>query len=127
MLAARDEIRLKLQSILDAETDPWGIKVEAVEIKQVDLPQTMQRAMARRAEAERERCAKIIAAEGEFQASSRLAQAAALMGPHPISLPLRFLQTLAAVARDNNSTLVFPLPIDLVQPLLELSERTSLP
>jgi regulator of protease activity HflC (stomatin/prohibitin superfamily) len=120
LLAARDEIHLKLQAILDAETDQWGIKVDAVEIKHVDLPQTMQRAMARQAEAERERRSKIIAAEGEFQASTRLAEAAAIMGQHPISLQLRYLQTLADVAMENNSTIVFPLPIDLLKPLIEL-------
>jgi len=125
LLAARDEIHLKLQSILDAETDQWGIKVDAVEIKHVDLPQEMQRAMARQAEAERERRSKVIAAEGEFQASTRLAEAAAIMGQHPISLQLRFLQTLAEVATENNSTIVFPLPIDLVKPLIELGERAQ--
>jgi regulator of protease activity HflC (stomatin/prohibitin superfamily) len=127
LLAARDEIHLKLQSILDAETDQWGIKVDAVEIKHVDLPQTMQRAMARQAEAERERRSKIIAAEGEFQASTRLAEAAEIMGRHPMSLQLRFLQTLAEVATENNSSIVFPLPIDLVKPLVDLSERMRQP
>jgi regulator of protease activity HflC (stomatin/prohibitin superfamily) len=123
LLAERDEIHLKLQSILDAETDQWGIKVDAVEIKHVDLPQEMQRAMARQAEAERERRSKIIAAEGEFQASTRLAEAAAIMGQHPMSLQLRFLQTLSEVAAENNSTIVFPVPIDLVKPLIDLGER----
>lgn len=113
---------MKLQSILDAETDPWGIKVDTVEIKHVDLPQTMQRTIASQAEAERERRAKVIAAEGEFQASTRLAEAAEIMGQHPISLQLRFLQTLAEVATENNSTIIFPLPIDLVKPLIELGE-----
>jgi regulator of protease activity HflC (stomatin/prohibitin superfamily) len=127
LLAARDEIHMRLQAILDTETDQWGIKVDAVEIKHVDLPQTMQRAMARQAEAERERRSKIIAAEGEFQASTRLAEAAAIMGQHPISLQLRFLQTLAEVATENNSTIVFPLPIDLVKPLLDRSERRRQP
>ena len=123
LLAARDTIHMKLQAILDAETEQWGIKVDAVEIKHVDLPQMMQRAMASQAEAERERRSKIIAAEGEFQASTRLAEAAAIMGQHPISLQLRFLQTLAEVATENNSTIVFPLPIDLVKPLIDLGER----
>jgi regulator of protease activity HflC (stomatin/prohibitin superfamily) len=123
LLAARDEIHLKLQSILDAETDQWGIKVDAVEIKHVDLPQEMQRAMARQAEAERERRSKIIAAEGEFQASTRLSEAAAIMSQNPISLQLRFLQTLSEVATENNSTIVFPVPIDLVKPLIDLGER----
>ena len=127
LLSARDEIHMRLQAILDAETDQWGIKVDAVEIKHVDLPQTMQRSMARQAEAERERRSKIIAAEGEFQASTRLAEAAAVMGRHPISLQLRFLQTLAEVATENNSTIVFPLPIDLLKPLIDLSERRRQP
>jgi regulator of protease activity HflC (stomatin/prohibitin superfamily) len=127
LLSERDTINHRLQSILDAETDQWGIKVDSVEIKHVDLPQEMQRAMARQAEAERERRSKIIAAEGEFQASTRLAEAADIMGQHPIALQLRFLQTLAEVATENNSTLVFPLPIDLVRPLLEARESVRQP
>lgn len=123
LLAARDEIHMRLQSILDSETVQWGIKVDAVEIKHVDLPHTMQRAMARQAEAERERRAKVIAAEGEFQASTRLAEAAEIMRQHPMSLQLRFLQTLAEVATENNSTIVFPLPIDLLKPLIELDHQ----
>lgn len=123
LLTGRDSINTQLQEILDAETDQWGIKVEAVEIKHVDLPQEMQRAMARQAEAERERRAKIISAEGEFQASTRLAEAANVMGQHPMSLQLRFLQTLSEVATENNSTLIFPVPIDLVKPLMEMGER----
>jgi hypothetical protein len=125
LLTGRDSINTQLQEILDAETDQWGIKVEAVEIKHVDLPQEMQRAMARQAEAERERRAKIISAEGEFQASTRLAEAADVMARHPISLQLRFLQTLAEVATENNSTLIFPVPIDLVKPLMEMGERMT--
>ena len=125
LLTGRDSINTQLQEILDAETDQWGIKVDAVEIKHVDLPQEMQRAMARQAEAERERRAKIISAEGEFQASTRLAEAADVMGQHPMSLQLRFLQTLAEVATENNSTLIFPVPIDLVRPLIEMGERMS--
>jgi hypothetical protein len=125
LLAERDMINHRLQSILDAETDQWGIKVDSVEIKHVDLPQEMQRAMARQAEAERERRSKIISAEGEYQASTRLAEAADIMGRHPMSLQLRFLQTLAEVATENNSTIVFPVPIDLVRPLLELQGRVS--
>jgi len=125
LLTERDELNTRLQSILDAETDQWGIKVDAVEIKHVDLPQEMQRAMARQAEAERERRSKIIAAEGEYQASTRLAEAADIMGRHPIALQLRYLQTLAEVATENNSTLVFPVPIDLVRPFLSLAERTG--
>ena len=123
LLAARDAIHIKLQSILDAETDRWGIKVDAVEIKHVDLPQTMQRAMARQAEAERGRRSKIIAAEGEFQASTRLTEAADIMGQHPISFQLRFLQTLVEVAAENNATIIFPLPIDLLQSLVALGPR----
>jgi regulator of protease activity HflC (stomatin/prohibitin superfamily) len=123
LLSERDAINHRLQSIMDAETDQWGIKVDSVEIKHLDLPQEMQRAMARQAEAERERRSKIIAAEGEYQASERLAEAAAIMGRQPMSLQLRFLQTLADVATENNSTIVFPVPIDLVRPLIELEER----
>jgi regulator of protease activity HflC (stomatin/prohibitin superfamily) len=122
LLAERDMINQRLQSILDSETDQWGIKVESVEIKHVDLPQEMQRAMARQAEAERERRSKIIAAEGEYQASTRLAEAADIMGRHPMSLQLRFLQTLSEVAVENNSTIVFPVPIDLIKPLMEMAE-----
>lgn len=125
LLAERDSINHRLQSILDAETDQWGIKVDSVEIKHVDLPQEMQRAMAKQAEAERERRAKIIAAEGEYQASTRLAEAADIMGRHPMSLQLRYLQTLAEVAVENNSTIVFPVPIDLFKPLIEMMERSS--
>lgn len=127
LLSERDTINHRLQSILDSETDQWGIKVDSVEIKHVDLPQEMQRAMAKQAEAERERRSKIIAAEGEFQASTRLAEAADIMGRHPISLQLRFLQTLAEVAVENNSTIVFPVPIDLVKPFLESQERSQQP
>jgi hypothetical protein len=124
LLAERDMINHRLQSILDSETDQWGIKVESVEIKHVDLPQEMQRAMARQAEAERERRAKIISAEGEYQASTRLAEAADIMGRHPMSLQLRFLQTLSEVAVENNSTIVFPVPIDLIKPLMEMAESS---
>jgi len=127
LLAERDMINHRLQSILDAETNQWGIKVDAVEIKHVDLPQEMQRAMARQAEAERERRSKVIAAEGEYQASTRLAEAADIMSYHPMSLQLRFLQTLAEVATENNSTIVFPVPIDLLRPLLELPGRARQP
>jgi regulator of protease activity HflC (stomatin/prohibitin superfamily) len=122
LLSARDTINHRLQTILDSETDQWGIKVDSVEIKHVDLPQEMQRAMARQAEAERERRAKVIAAEGEFQASTRLAEAADIMGRHPMSLQLRFLQTLTEVAVENNSTIVFPIPIDLIKPLIDMAE-----
>ena len=124
LLAERDAINHRLQSILDSETDQWGIKVDSVEIKHVDLPQEMQRAMAKQAEAERERRAKIIAAEGEYQASARLAEAAEIMGRQPMTLQLRYLQTLTEIAAENNSTVIFPLPIDLVRPFIEMHERT---
>lgn len=127
LLAERDTINHRLQSILDSETDQWGIKVESVEIKHVDLPQEMQRAMAKQAEAERERRSKIIAAEGEFQSSARLAEAADIMERHPISLQLRFLQTLSEIAVENNSTIIFPVPIDLLKPFLEYQERSKQP
>ena len=125
LLAQIDSINHRLQSILDAETDQWGIKVDAVEVKHVDLPQEMQRAMAKQAEAERERRSKIIAAEGEYQASTRLAEAADIMGRHPITVQLRYLQTLSEIAVENNSTVVFPLPLDLVRPFLEMQERVG--
>lgn len=125
LLSERDAINHRLQSIMDAETDQWGIKVDSVEIKHLDLPQEMQRAMARQAEAERERRSKVISAEGEYQASERLAEAAGIMAQQPMSLQLRFLQTLADVATENNSTIVFPIPIDLVRPLIELGQQTN--
>jgi regulator of protease activity HflC (stomatin/prohibitin superfamily) len=118
LLAARDKINDELQTILDRQTDPWGIKVANVEVKHVDLPQEMQRVIARQAEAERERRAKVISAEGEFQAATRLAEAAAIISVHPQALQLRFLQTLTEVAAENNSTILFPLPIDLLTPFL---------
>ena len=116
LLSERDKINTELQSIIDQQTDPWGIKVAAVEVKDVDLPVEMKRAMARQAEAERERRAKIIAAEGEFQASQKLSQAAAIIGEHPVAIQLRYLQTLVDVAAENNSTTIFPVPIDLFKP-----------
>ncbi|QJA06765.1 slipin family protein [Thermosulfurimonas marina] len=119
ILAEREKLSLEIQRILDADTDPWGIKVSKVEIKEIDLPEEMKRAMARQAEAERERRAKIINAEGEYQAAKTLAEAARIMAESPAALQLRFLQTLREVAAENNSTLIFPLPIDLVRPLLE--------
>jgi regulator of protease activity HflC (stomatin/prohibitin superfamily) len=127
LLSQRDKINAELQDILDRHTDPWGIKVSTVEIKHVDLPQEMQRAMARQAEAERDRRAKVINAEGEFQASHRLAEASQIMSQHPMSLQLRFLQTLTEVASENNSTVVFPVPIDLFKPFIELMERSKRP
>lgn len=119
LLAEREKINQKLQRIIDKETDPWGVKVSAVEIKHVDLPQEMQRAMAAQAEAERERRAKIISAEGEFQAAKRLTEAAEMLEKHPMALQLRYLQTLSEVAAENNSTTIFPVPIDLFKPFLE--------
>jgi regulator of protease activity HflC (stomatin/prohibitin superfamily) len=118
LLAARDEINQHIQEILDTQTDPWGIKVVNVEIKHIDLPQEMQRAMARQAEAERERRAKVINAEGEFQAAQRLAEASAIISQHPTALQLRFLQTLSEIATEHHSTTIFPLPVDLLQPFL---------
>ena len=119
LLAEREKINTHLQEILDTQTDPWGIKVVSVEVKHIDLPQEMQRAMARQAEAERERRAKVINAEGEFQAAQKLADASAVIGQHPMALQLRFLQTLTEVASENNSTTIFPLPIDLITPFLK--------
>jgi regulator of protease activity HflC (stomatin/prohibitin superfamily) len=119
LLSERDRLNDELQRIIDEATEPWGIKVTTVEIKDVEIPQTMQRAMARQAEAERERRAKIIAAEGEFQASEKLAQAAQKIGQHPVAVQLRFLQTLTEVASEHNSTTIFPVPIDLFKPFLE--------
>ena len=115
VLAHRDKINSELQGILDRHTDAWGIKVANVEVKHVDLPQEMQRAMARQAEAERERRAKIIAAEGEFQAAAKLGEAADIIDAHPSALQLRYLQTLAEIATENNSTTIFPIPIDLLE------------
>ena len=115
LLAERDRLNQKLQEILDNQTDPWGIKVSAVEVKHVDLPQDMQRAMARQAEAEREKRAKIIHAEGELIASEKLAQAAAIIDREPAAITLRYLQTLTEIASDQNSTIVFPLPMELMR------------
>jgi regulator of protease activity HflC (stomatin/prohibitin superfamily) len=116
LLSQRDRLNAKIQEIIDQQTEPWGIKVMLVELKNIDLPQDMQRAIAAQAEAERERRAKVIAAEGEFQAAQKLAEAAEIMGHSPITLQLRYLQTLAEIATDHNSTTVFPLPIDLLEP-----------
>jgi len=122
LLSEREKINMHIQEILDKDTDPWGIKVAKVEIKHIDLPQEMQRAMAKQAEAERERRAKIIGAEGEFQAAQKLTDAAEILGEHSIALQLRFLQTLREVATENNSTIVFPVPIDLFTPFMELAK-----
>ncbi len=119
LLSQREQINSQLQTILDKHTDPWGIKVAQVEIKHVDLPTDMQRAMARQAEAERERRAKIINAEGEFQASQKLSDAANVIQDTPVALQLRYLQTLREVAVENNSTMLFPIPIDLLEPFTQ--------
>lgn len=119
LLAERDRLNLQLQDILDRHTDPWGIKVTSVEVKHVDLPSEMQRAIAKQAEAEREKRAKVIHAEGEFLASERLAEAAKIVGQHPLGMTLRYLQTLTEIATEKNSTIVFPLPIDLIEPLFD--------
>jgi regulator of protease activity HflC (stomatin/prohibitin superfamily) len=119
LLSGREKLNAQLQHDIDQHTDPWGIKVTTVEIKDVGIPREMQRAMARQAEAERERRAKIISAEGEFQASQRLFDAAQIMSGNPASLQLRYLQTLLEISGENSSTIIFPLPIDLVSPLLE--------
>jgi len=118
LLSQRDEINRSLQKIIDDQTEPWGIKVSVVEIKDLELPQSMQRAMARQAEAEREKRAKIIHAEGELQASRELAEAAAMMATQTGALQLRYLQTLSEISAEHNSTIIFPLPIDLIQALL---------
>jgi regulator of protease activity HflC (stomatin/prohibitin superfamily) len=123
ILSAREKINIHLQEILDRSTDPWGIKVSLVEVKQIDLPEEMKRAIAKQAEAERERRAKVINAEGEFQAAQKLVDAAALMETQPMSLQLRYLQTLNQIAAENNSTTVFPIPIDLFKPFLKLAEK----
>jgi regulator of protease activity HflC (stomatin/prohibitin superfamily) len=124
ILSEREKINLQIQEILDRSTDPWGIKVSLVEVKHIDLPEEMKRAMAKQAEAERERRAKVINAEGEFQAAQKLIEAAALMGTQPMSLQLRYLQTLNQIASENNSTTVFPIPIDLFKPFLKLAEKS---
>lgn len=115
LLSHREKLNVKLQEILDQHTDAWGIKVSLVEVKQVDLPQEMQRAMAKQAEAEREKRAKIIHAEGEFQASTKLAEAAAVINKEPVALQLRYLQTLTEIGVEKNTTVVFPVPIDIIQ------------
>lgn len=123
LLSGREMINAKLQKIIDASTDPWGIKVSMVEVKHVDLPVEMQRAMAKQAEAERERRAKVINAEGEFQAAAKLTEAAKVISTQPSALQLRFLQTLAEIATENNSTTLFPIPIELFRPFIEASDR----
>jgi regulator of protease activity HflC (stomatin/prohibitin superfamily) len=123
LLANRDKINQNLQKIIDEQTEPWGIKVAVVEIKDVELPSTMQRAMAKQAEAEREKRAKIINAEGEFQASQTLANAAQIISSQPGALQLRFLQTLVEIGYEKNTTIVFPIPIDLIRPILDIMPK----
>lgn len=118
LLAERDKINRELQQIIDEQTEPWGVKVTTVEVKQVDLPLEMQRAIAIQAQAERERRAKIIHAEGEFQASQKLSEAAEVIGKFPVAIQLRFLQTLTEISSDKNSTIIFPVPIDLLTPFI---------
>ena len=122
LLAERERINSRIQEILDQQTDPWGIKVVLVELKHIDLPQEMQRAMAKQAEAERERRAKVIHADGEFQASQKLADAAEVISKQPMALQLRFLQSLVEVASEKNSTTIFPVPIDLLTPFLKKND-----
>ena len=119
LLSAREKINTELQEILDTHTDPWGIKVTTVELKHIDLPQEMQRSMAKQAEAERERRAKVINAEGEFQAATKLADAAEIIRDHPVALQLRYLQTMREMSAEQNTTTIFPFPMDLFRPLLE--------
>jgi len=123
LLAAREKINTQLQEILDLHTDPWGIKVATVELKHIDLPQEMQRSMAKQAEAERERRAKIINADGEFQAATKLAEAAEIIREHPMALQLRYLQTMREMSAEQNTTTIFPFPIDLFQPFLRAMEK----
>lgn len=123
LLAERDKINDKIQQILDEQTDPWGVKVVAVELKHIDLPPDMQRAMAREAEAERDRRAKVINAEGEFQAAQKLSEAAAIIAEHPGALQLRYFETLTEMAQENESTTVFPLPADLFEPFLQKTKE----
>ena len=127
LLASRDKINQQLQRIIDEHTGPWGVKVTTVEVKQVDLPQDMQRAMSKQAEAERERRAKVINAEGEYQAAEKLAQAARVLAGTPIAVQLRFLQTMREVASERNTTTFFPVPIDLVEPFLTARQKPLSP
>lgn len=123
LLSEREKINLKLQQIIDSHTAPWGIKVSNVEVKQIDLPQEMQRAMAKQAEAERERRSKVISAEGEFQAAQKLSEAAEILASQPSALTLRYLQTLREIATEKNSTTIFPVPIDLLRPFLDFDKK----
>ena len=119
LLAERDKINAKLQEMIDRQTEPWGIKVTAVEVKDVALPDSMKRAMAKQAEAERERRAKVVNAEGEFQAAEKMVQAASMLAREPISLQLRYLQTLVEISAEKNSTTIFPVPIDIITPFIQ--------
>ena len=125
LLAERKKINRDLQAIIDEQTERWGVKVTAVEIKDVELPASMQRAMAKQAEAEREKRAKVIHAEGEFLASTQLARAAAVIGSQPAALQLRYLQTLTEIAVEKNSTVIFPLPLDLIKPMIQMMQRQT--
>ncbi|MGB6067398.1 MAG: slipin family protein [Desulfomonilaceae bacterium] len=125
LLSARDKINMQIQEILDSHTEPWGVKVTMVEVKQIDLPADMQRAIARQAEAERDRRGKVINAEGEYQASARLTEAAQIMAKEPIALQLRFLQTLVEVSAEKNSTTIFPVPIDLLTPFMKKEQLAA--
>lgn len=125
LLSEREKINLEIQEILDRHTDPWGVKVSMVEVKHIDLPTEMQRALARQAEAERERRAKIINAEGEYQASTRLAEAAVIIAKEPTALQLRYLQTLVEIAAEKNSTTIFPIPIDLLEPFMKAKNSSQ--
>jgi len=125
LLAEREDVNQKLQEIIDLQTEPWGVKVRAVEVKQIDLPQEMQRAMAKQAEAEREKRAKVIHAEGESQAAEQLASAARVLSTEPGALQLRYLQTLAEISTENNSTTIFPVPIDILRPFYDNLRSSS--
>lgn len=125
LLSEREKLNVQLQEVLDKHTDPWGIKVTLVEVKYVDLPQEMQRAMARQAEAERERRAKVINAEGEYQAATKLSDASEILGKSPMALQLRFLQTLVEVSSEKSSTIVFPLPLDLLKPFFKKASQSE--
>ena len=125
LLSAREKINSQLQEILDTHTDPWGIKVTTVELKHIDLPQDMQRSMAKQAEAERERRAKVINADGEFQAATKLAEAAEIIREHPMALQLRYLQTMREISSEQNTTTIFPFPLDLVKPFLDAARKTK--
>jgi len=125
LLAEREKVNLQIQEILDRHTDPWGVKVSMVEVKHIDLPAEMQRAIARQAEAERERRAKVINAEGEYQAATRLSEAAIIIAKEPTALQLRYLQTLVEVAAEKNSTTIFPIPIDLLEPFLRRGKKSK--